>query len=337
MPTQPRLWRELLEEARDMRSAEQQRAFEEKLASTATNAVSPLQRRTVSEVKDPSVMGGSARPADFIAPYYGDKFGREVAKAMLYNARRPNPFLEPDSYSRLYDTIQFERDRKRPRGDSYSPTESKVELANSRSIEIDKANAETLARWASDTDPKYKEIAEASFRENSFESPEDFAAHSKESAAEHEFTHHATRPNDEGVGGAWLDKAWEVHYAEDPVDESPTDYLEYHTVRSPEITQAAARFQRELFAKTGKRIEKPEDFEKIVYSDDKMDFMTPEARRYLVFARRFAKDSVPEGKVRADKERKAAVRQMAEILPATVSADDSFESRINERISGLMG
>ncbi len=323
-----------------MRSAEQQRAFEEKLASTAINAVSPLQRRTVSEVKDPTVMGGSARPADFIAPYYGDKFGREVAKAMLYNARRPLPFLQPDSYSRLYDTIQFERDRRVPRPALYYPREHKVQLGNQEAERIDSYNAENLAKAYSNksTSSIMRDLAHDTARRNSLVTPQELVALSEISPAEHEFTHHATAP-DKGITNylSFESTLSDIRRTEGSKYGGIQDYNSYHTADPAELTQGAARFQRELFAKTGRRIEKPEDFEDIVYSDSNMEFMTPEARRYLVFARRLAKDPTPEGKARAEESRKAAVRKLAELLPATVSADDSFESRINERISGLMG
>jgi hypothetical protein len=354
MPTENQLVRELLEDARRMRTPEQKAAFEQKLMSGGKGPVPYPAPLPTEKIRDVNTASGTGRPVDFIQPYYGDGFSTEVAKAMLYNARQPKPVLTEESYSRLYDAIPFKRDQKNPRGASYAPKTSEVELPNAESVRIGRANADTYKEWEADSsDKKYQGYAKNYARSNSYLSAAEAADWEKkggEDASEHEFTHHATRPAGGGVAdrlffddimGLIMDEGTSDVLTDpktgEKVGDHPQDYFGYHTARSSELTQAASRFQRELFAHTGKRIEKPDDFEAIVESDDPMDFMTPEARRYLVFARRIAKDQIepPTGKPRADERRKDIIRKMAEILPATVNTDDSFQSRVSERLNAL--
>lgn len=347
MPKDNQLVRELLEDARRMRTPEEKAAFEQKLMSTGENRVPYLVPRTVDEVKNPEVLSGSARPVDFIKPYYGDKFSTEVAKAMLYNARRPLPVLEPDSYSRLYDHIEFKRDKSDPEYPSYSSKDRKVTLSNAEGVRIEKSNLNFLKKalegkinnFSKESRESLAESARKYPLENSFRDLDEMVKGAEtDSITEHEFAHHATRPADSEEGST---PPWDAYYNALYAEESDAgDLADSHTVRPPELTQAAARFQRELFAHRGKRIENPDEFLKIVNSDDQLEFLTPEARRYLVFARRVAnekaKDSADtKSKERDKKYRSKTLKSMAEILPATVSTDDSFQSRVNERIANL--
>jgi len=334
----------LMKEARDLRNRrskmtpEDIEAFGKTLASQGEDLSRGAPRKTVAEVKDTTTRKGSAKPADFIAPYYRDKFPLEAAKAMLYNKGRPDPVLEESSYAKLFDDIEFERNEGFPEPDAYLRTPQKVRLTNKEGEEIDKANNETYVKWSKSKDPKLRRRAEEAVVLNSFASAEDMASGSP-SAAEHEFTHHYARP----VKGGVADKAY-IAAAKGGKHKSGDYYEEFHTAGPAELTQAAGRFQRELFAETGKRITKPEEFMELVNSDEKMEFMTPEAKRYLVFARRLLNESEPYdpnddffGARKKEKQsREDAIRRMAEILPATVSVDESFEGRANERIAGKM-
>ena len=330
----------LLKEARNLRNRrsgmtpEDIEAFGKTLAAQGRDISGGAPRKTVAEVKDTATPKGSAKPADFIAPYYKDKFPLEAAKAMIYNKGRPDPVLEESSYAKLFDDVAFERDEGFPQPDAYLRTPQKVRLTNKEGEEIDKANNETYVKWSKSKDPELRRRAEEAVVLNSFASAEDMAS-GESGAAEHEFTHHYARP----VKGGVADKAY-LAASSGGKHKSGDYYEEFHTSGPAELTQAAGRFQRELFAETGKRITKPEEFVSLVNSDEKMEFMTPEARRYLVFARRLLneseaydpKDDFFGARGKEKQSREDAVRRMAEILPATVSVDESFQGRANARI-----
>jgi hypothetical protein len=337
---------ELLREARELRNArakrtpEQIEKFGESLAASGQDLSNDAPRKSVKEVEDSGTMRGSAKPADFIAKYYKDKFPLEVAKAMLYNKNkgRSQPVLEEDAYSRLFDDIEFERDPNETRGASYAPRESKVGLPNEEAEGIEKFNNKTYREWSKSDDPKLRARAEKVARVNSYQSVDSMAS-DKTNAAEHEFGHHYARPAKGGVASTA-----EYLVSQGGRHKSGERFVDFHTASPSELTQAAGRFQREFFAETGKRITDPEEFLKLVNSDEKLEFMTPEAKRYLTFARRLQNESEAHdpnddffGTRRKEKKsREEAIRRMAEILPATVSVDESFEGRANARIAGKM-
>lgn len=303
---------------------------------------------TPQEVADTKNMSGAARPVDFIEPYYGDKFAKEVQKAKQYNDK--TKVIEDDSYARMYDKVAFERDPDTPKGSYYSPKNQTVGLKNKRAIEIlaknDKTMAEVLTSKDKD-DEEYQQLIKNNLMENSFEKA-DYGEKTplEASAAEHEYTHHATRPymiaesiTDPDDKQSIMDKAYRA--------EILGNLGGVHTAGSTELTQAAARFQRELFKTTGRRIENPKEFMELIGSDDTLEKLTPEARRYAVFARNLLnkkefpddaenyKDRPEEDKKRRDEYRQKMLQHMSEILPATVSVDPeaSFESSVEQRLN----
>jgi hypothetical protein len=327
----------LLQEARALRNArakrtpEQVAAFEKSLSESGKDLSGGAPRKTVEEIEDPTTMRGSAKPADFIARYYGKEFPTQVAKAMLYNENRPT--LEVDAYSRLFDEIAMERDPDEPRPAGYLPKSKKVQLTNKEGEQINRQNAETYREWAKSDDPKLRKRAEEFLTLNSYESADEAARSRDTSAAEHEFGHHYAKAAEGGLAGQTQKAARSLVSIRHKGGE---DFADFHTADPEELTQAAGRFQRELFAKTGKRITDPQEFLKLVESDDEMEFMTPEAKRYLIFARRVSKEATEPSPLidtrEEEKKRKAILQGMADILPATVSVDESFEGRANTRL-----
>lgn len=299
--------RNLLKQARAIRSKENERAYEAELRKFAIAYADPSTRVTPDVAAKPETIGKSVVPADILRPYYGDNLYREVAKASLANARAGYP-VDPAAPTYVQDLVKVFRDEDEPFGASYAPVTRTVKMPNEEATGIREYNDATYLKWLQGDKPELKARAQEYMDMNNID-PEFLARSSEESAAsalEHEVGHHVNR--------ATVD-------FEERLDVSSIDN---HLADANEITQAAGKLQREYYKNTGKRIEKPDDFLRLVKSKDTPEFISPEAKRLLNFSRKLI-GTKNEG----------LLDEISRVLPATVkneSEPQDFMSAVNARM-----
>lgn len=297
----------LLKQARNIRTKQNELDYEAELRKFAIAYADPSTRVTPDVAAKPETVGKSVVPADILRSYYGDNLYREVAKASLANVRAGYP-IDPAAPTYVQDLVKVFREEDEPRGASYAPVTRTVEMPNAEAAEIRALNDATYLKWLESDKPALKARAQEYLDMNNFDpaflarSPEESAA----SSLEHEVGHHINR--------ATVD-------FEERIDVSSIDN---HLADADEITQAAGKLQRELYKNTGKRIEKPDDFMRLVKSKETPEYISPEAKRLLNFSRKLL-----------GTKNEPLLEEISKVLPATVKNESEprdFMSAVDARM-----
>ena len=269
-------------------------------------------KATPEEIKSLSAKSGKASPADFIAPYYGNKFATELRKARRENMS--SRMLQQDSFKRLFEDIPFdaEPDSSNRYEEEVDSGKVRVVLGDEGSRSIRKENAGTYAKMLKSGDPEKVADAEKAIFGNAYGSAQELEDIADQSAAEHEFGHHFAQPD--GVREA----------TKMTVGEGGLKMRKTHLLQPEELVNAIGRVQRETFAATGKRYEKPEDFEKVVLGGEMPNYLSTEGKRLFNHLRQ---------QLSSDKRMGTEyLKKVSKVVPSLVSTDTGFDESVEARI-----
>lgn len=313
--------KQILREGRKARTKEEQDAIMGKLAEFSKDYSS----EEYPKMKTDEFMGSDAKqaglsPKEMLESYYGEALPKEIIRAGNYNISKPT--LEPESYSKIFDTIRGQKDEKY--GSSYSVkpdgSEPTATVSSGAGAKISEQNADTLRRWLNSEDPELRKRASVYFKDNSIDPTKPYE--SGKSVLEHEMGHHIT----EGDKKATLPlTANNYGY----VASNGFEDFGAHTGRIDETTQALSRLQREWYKEKGTRFNNPKQFMSVVESGEVPEFLSGEARRMLIYAKNLkaVRDSNE-----SDKKKKAAeetLKALSEMIPAVVKTKKQNESKLN--------
>ena len=290
------------------------RADSKALIARAEKLMSPS---TPEELSDLTRMEGSGRPVDFIEPYYGKHFARELRQAVRANEERK--VLDSDSYERLFDVVPMQR-KSSPYYYYYKqgvgeqdrvlgrvPGGASVVATDKEGLETGKFNAAVKDAAARGDKARVVELMKSAGGSGQIpdEDWRDLVTQSREmllsnayrdfiqgesntprDALEHEYSHHFLRPTASIKGFVSRLK----HKSRQPM----------HMLSGAEFTQALARTNREFFKHTedttgrGRRMSS-EDLEHLIRGSEKdIDFLSPEGQRSIRGIRNYMKSSSPE-------------------------------------------
>lgn len=250
-------------------------------------------------------------PQEILKSYYGENLPKEVIAAGNYNIARPT--IQPQSYSRIFDTIPARKNTEY--ADRYhfsNEGRPLADLASGQALKFIKKLDKNYRDVLKGSNKDYKKEAKNYFKRNSLDPST--PPSNKQDMLEHEVTHHIS-----------LAEGKLPYIARDYGFVASDGFSKFgaHTGQPHETTQALGRFQREMFKNTGKRLH-PVEFMAIVNKGEIPDFLTQEGRRILIYAKNL-KDVADKSEDKDKKEAaKKALEAISRMAPAVVKSENKY-------------
>lgn len=302
---------------RKKKAVEESLAYLKQFSKNYTNGLVASPKATITEKQASNETANLAvRPADYMSPYYGGEanLAREAQRAAIYRniqerAEKTEYFKVPPE-NRIFDTVDLSISPNQIASYSYNAEDlssPKVGAYGKRGGEITVDNSKILDEWISNDKPEERKMAEEVIFDNEYVSAAEYGGgpdptKKAVSTLEHEIGHHVYRPQD---------------------GTKNTPAKESYFNKESELYQGLGRLQREVYQKTGSRLQKPEDLYNMIKSDDKLDYLSPEGKRVINYLRKQGDSE------QADK----FIKEVSRMAPMFVKADEDFVSAVNNRLS----